>query len=82
MRWLLACAILTLAVLVWWPARATPYTHRLMLAGGETAHVECAEDALRVDRLQDEPLAVVLVCYEERTPSPGNGNGQWLKVTK
>ena len=60
---------------------ATPYTHRLMLAGGETAHVECAEDALRVDRLQDEPLAVVLHCYEEATPSP-DGGGQWQRVTK
>ena len=79
-------AALALSALAGWlvataSVSATSYTHRLTLAGGESVHVECAEDALRMDRLQNETLAVVLYCYEEVTP-PAGGDGQWMAKTK
>lgn len=78
-------AVLVLAALTGWlvataPVFATSYTHRLTLAGGESVHVECAEDALRMDRLPNEPLAVALYCYDETAPA--DDNGQWMAKTK
>jgi len=74
-------AVVIAAMSLWSIATAaTPNTHRLTLAGGESAHVDCEEDAMRMDRLPNEPLAVVLYCYDETTPA--DGNGQWMAKTK
>lgn len=86
MRWWFLLMVVLWAALGGWLAAGLPvdaggeYAYTATLTSGQTAHIDCQGDTLRVDRVQDEWLAVVVVCSAEVTPvrAPGAENGQWL----
>ncbi len=60
-----------------WSLRETVWLGR-----DEAVRVVCEAGALRVSRVQDEGLAVVVMCYEDETPAsplPAPGEGRLVR---
>lgn len=86
-KWWIGVLVVVGAALGGWLVGGLPvdagsdgHAYATTLTSGQTAHIDCQGDTLRVDRVQEETLAVVVNCYTEATPvrAPDAGNGRWL----